>query len=231
MISLQLTLELDSPLHVGSETRQNTWADRPLLKDDAGRPYVPATSIKGRLRYEMELVTRHALISQGLDPDQGIVCQPPTRMCQPSLTGWNCPVCELFGSPWQESTLYFDDLVLGISETENLSLAAVRTGTRVNRRRRVVEDEFLFTTEMSTPGLPLSFSGQVRCRDSSLDLTPLYVAAQMAHQVGGVRSRGLGWCKLELEGSPEPHALAEDWLGWVQVLAERWRQYQAERPE
>src|SRR4051812_1305051 len=105
MITLTLSVELESPLHIGGETRQHTDAALPMLKTPEGLPYIPATSIKGRLRDEVERLLR----GQSL-----FVCHAPRPelMCRPVEGQTACAVCTLFGSPWQEAQLYFADLNL-----------------------------------------------------------------------------------------------------------------------
>ena len=101
MIILQFRLTLESPLHIGGEVQIDTAASRPLLKLRNGQPYVPATSIRGRLRHEVEALLRHTLGEEH-------ICHPPRpdRMCHPLQVGDPvCEVCALFGSPWRESPL------------------------------------------------------------------------------------------------------------------------------
>lgn len=220
MTSIELTLKTESPLHIGGEVQQGTWADRPIVKWRDGWPYVPATTIKGRLRHEVEMLVRRAI-------DKDAVCDSPRPegMCQPDLTGWLCPVCELFGTPWLESPLYFDDLTVSVSGTQGIPLTAVRTSTRLNPRRQVVEDKYLFDTEMTTPGLPLEFKGWVHCIGTSLDLTPLYMAAAVMANIGGGRSRGLGWCTLAVSQAPDPQLLVDRWEDWVNSQIERYLEW------
>lgn len=214
MIEFDLILDLDSPLHIGSERRQATTADRPMLKTQNGLPYIPATSIKGRLRYEVEVLLRSVL-------PEGAICNPPQpeRMCQP-IVGEPCPVCALFGSPWYEGPLYFSDLLLSGKYADQIDplkppTTTSRAGTRINRRRHVVEEKFLFDTELFEPGVPWSFWGKVRYFDEELDLTPLYVAAHGVTSIGGSRSRGLGWCRLTIDTAPSPEELIEYWSTWL----------------
>lgn len=224
MISLRLHATMQSPLHIGGETRQYTNAARPMLKTAEGYPYIPATSVKGRLRHEVERL----LLSQNIG-----VCHAPSpeSMCQPVGEQVFCPVCRLFGSPWLESALYFQDLILvdedmrllrtqrtSQRKTARAPQTESRAGIRINRYRRVVQEDFLFSTELFEPGMPWTFGGQVAFTGDTVDLAPVYLAVQAVNMLGGSRSRGLGWCQLSLlpleEGIPGLEARAELWEQW-----------------
>ncbi len=211
MISISLTVTTESPLHIGGEEQINTWADKPLVKWRNGEPYVPASTIKGRLRAELEALLRSTTLGPTL-------CQPPRaeNMCQAGRHT-PCPVCKLFGSPLQEGELYFGDLYL-TAEYDQIPQTAVRTGTRINRRRHIVEDDLLYDIELFMPGEPLVFEGVIRCF-AEQEITPLYVAARSVTMLGGGRSRGLGWGRIDIEGAPSPHELDHNWAAWIARLA------------
>lgn len=213
MIQKTIQVTLKSPLHIGGEVRRGTFADRPLLKTEEGLLYIPATSIKGRLRHEVEMILRQQNINY---PRK--ICQPPTpeRMCQ-SITGIVCPVCELFGSPWQESKLYFSDLRLSGEYAKALHLqhlppTNIRDSVTINRKRRVAEDQRKFTTELFEPGIDWTLSGTINCRvPNEVMLTPLYLAARSITMMGGSRSRGLGWCEVLLTPDEDLNSLWQQW--------------------
>lgn len=208
MTSISLTLIVESPLHIGSEERANTWADKPLAKQPNGAPYIPATTIKGRLRAELEMLLRGTVLESKL-------CQPPRpeNMCQAGRPA-PCPVCKLFGSPLNEGVLFFDDLTL-ITPYDPIPTSVARTGARMNRCRRVVEDELLFDIELFMPGEELQFAGEIHHYTAPEELIPLYVAARSVTMLGGGRSRGLGWVRIEMEGMPPPEKLSRRWETWI----------------
>ncbi len=223
MTRLTLSVTTHSPLHIGGETRQNTDATRPMLKTAAGLPYIPATSIKGRLRHEVERLLRGAL-------GPGAVCDAPVaeRMCQPlDDAAGVCPACHLFGSPWREAALYFHDLDRITVDGAEISLmrrdgiapqTQTRAGVRINRRRRVVEDQFLFDTELFEPGIPWTFSGTANYLGRHpQNLVLIYMAARAVTMMGSARSRGLGWSTLVVEGedgAPSAEELQAMWTAW-----------------
>lgn len=235
MKNLLLTVTMDSPLHIGGEVRQNTDAMRPVLKTMDGLPYIPATSVKGVLRHAVEALLK------GVGVGRPPVCNAPNaeRMCQPFDDHDRvCPACRLFGSPWREASLYFPHLTLTKEylalverkRQEGVPQTYTRTGIRINRRRHVVEEQFLFTTELFEPGVPWTFSGTVQFTGKEdVELTPLYLGARAVSMLGGQRSRGLGWCQVEIAEyaaeSEDFQPIADDtiealWVEWQKEEAQ-----------
>lgn len=212
MITLNIVLELQSSLHIGGEVRQNTNATLPMLKTPEGLPYIPATSMKGRLRDEVERLLR----AQSLT-----ICDAPRpeTMCRPLAGQVACPVCQLFGSPWQEASLYFNDLHLLPEHQQMFHGRIPRTtahvSVRMNRRRRVVEDQALFDTELFQPGYPWKFQANlVYTHNSLIDLAPVLLAAKGIRMIGKARSRGLGWCSVNINEGDESLNLRNLWDTW-----------------
>jgi CRISPR/Cas system CSM-associated protein Csm3 (group 7 of RAMP superfamily) len=210
-------LQLHSPLHIGSETRLNTDADRPLLKDIDGWPYIPATSIKGALRHWLEQL----LSNSAATPRAEGMAQPLTD-AELKLAQQTDVVTQLFGSPWMESRLRFSNLVLTNRNTF-LGAEAAPTSTRVgvgmNARRRVARDEVLYSTELFAPGVPLQFRGSVTAYTNEEQTALIIGALQTLIHLGSGRSRGLGWCKVVVEApqyTPEQlRSLLSAWFGSV----------------
>lgn len=219
MIELTLQLATSTPLHIGGEVRHNTTATRPLLKTSNGLPYIPAPSVKGRLRHATEAFLR----GQGY-----FVCQSPAPeyMCQSlaDADGDYCPVCRLFGAPWREAPLHFSPLHLSQDDTKDFGAyvpgTTARVGIRINRKRRSVQENFLFDTELFEPGYPWRFTGHARYSGADLaDLAPVLLAARMVTMMGGSRSRGLGWGKFSIALSEEPEQMLP--------LTALWQEWQA----
>ena len=105
-----------------------------MLKERDGWPFVPATLLKGRLRHYVEQVASTL---------------PQMTVYNPhDLTIINADdlVSTLFGTPWQQSPLYFEDLPLTGPPAllrwrqDNRRLpprSTQRTSVSLNRRRRV----------------------------------------------------------------------------------------------
>ncbi|MEJ5312384.1 MAG: RAMP superfamily CRISPR-associated protein [Anaerolineae bacterium] len=199
MAVIDVTLTFQTPLNVGSGAQQGTLADRAMIKDQRGWPYVPASALKGRLRHAVEQVAAGLGIS---------VCVTHQKMCP--IDGKYCPVCCIFGSPWRPGQLRFTRLNLVAPDwlIERLEKnprvpprTTLRYGVALSRRRGVAEDALLYTTELFEPGIELAFRGQLVG-----DLTPPEVALVLAGlksmpALGRGKSGGLGWLRVEAQVS------------------------------
>lgn len=215
MRAVNITITLESPLHMGSERGQETGLRSPFLKTVDGLPFIPASSVKGCLRHEAERLLRSQKIA---------ICSPPTAeyMCQSDQP---CPVCRLFGSPWYASTLYFNDLhlvnadIFTQGKTAKIPLPTARSGVRLNRKRRIAEDRSLFEKELFEPGYPWQFVSEIIYEGEDDDsLVLLYMAARAVSMLGSGRSRGLGWSEVALTETNQTIALDEMWHRWSAAL-------------
>jgi len=142
------------------------------------------------------------------------------RMCGEQRCKRNpCIICRLFGSTYTPGRLHFSDALLvqewqRIVQSDNrqtaqnpFELSIVRMGTKLERATHIVEPDFLFSFEQTADGLRFkgSIVGQVDVRSHSgvstdlpLEVWILVVALQLVDKVGGLRSRGLGRCKISV---------------------------------
>jgi CRISPR/Cas system CSM-associated protein Csm3 (group 7 of RAMP superfamily) len=199
MITIDLTLTFGSPLNIGSGAQRGTLADRAMIKDSRGWPYVPASVLKGRLRHTVEQV------ADGLGFG---ICDTHRKMCRGDDP---CAVCRIFGAPWVPGRLRFERLTLSGPQELIDSLEARtskqrypptshRYGVAISRRRGVAEENLLFTTELFEPGTSLAFSGMLRGLN---DLEPRDAALVVAGlralpALGRGKSGGLGWMSAEV---------------------------------
>lgn len=201
--SLDLKLTFDGPFNVGSGALGGSLADKPLVRDARGQPVIPGSTLKGRLRHEVERLAPVLL------PDERPPCTSPVaeRMCQGDQEP--CPVCRLFGSPWLPGRLTFSDLVLVDPKFEYPPPGHLRYGVGLSRRRRVAEDQLLYTTEVVAPGVPLTFHGTIRGEVDEVDMSLLQAGLESLFALGGGKTAGLGWFELEVTIETEaPAALA-----------------------
>jgi CRISPR/Cas system CSM-associated protein Csm3 (group 7 of RAMP superfamily) len=107
-----------------------------------------------------------------------------------------CDTCKLFGSPFQVSRIYFDDLPL----MEWAGTTQIRDGVAIDRDSEKAVDRLKFDYEVVPPGA--AFKLRVTLEeptDTDLRLTCLGLSEFVSGLggIGGKRSRGLGRCVLE----------------------------------
>lgn len=198
MIEIAVKLTFETPLNIGSGAQHGTFADRAMIKDMDGWPYVPASAFKGRLRHAVEQVA-HA---QGLSG-----CDTHHHTCRGDDP---CPVCAIFGSPWVPGRLRFARLrlegpagvVTGLEELQRqgrVPRTQVRYGVALSRRRRVSEDRLLYTTELFEPGTQLEFGGMLRGEITRRDAALVVAGLRLLPAVGRGKTGGLGWVHTHAE--------------------------------
>ena len=195
MVTIDLTLTFQTPLNIGSGAQRGTLADRAMIKDDQGWPYVPASALKGRLRHAVEQVVA------GLGQR---VCITHQNMC-PDESGYVCPVCRIFGAPWVPGRLRFAQLTLSGPEelvrlledrqrqTRQPPRTSHRYGVALSRRRGVAEEALLYTTELFEPGTPLEFSGTLSGDLTVAEAALVIAGLRLMPALGRGKSGGLGW--------------------------------------
>lgn len=199
MVEIEIEVICRTPVNIGSGAQQGTLAQRGMLKDAQGWPYIPASTIKGRLRHAVEQIAQ----SQGL-----FVCHTHQDMCRENF----CLVCQLFGSPWQRGSIQFVDLVLaGPAEVvawkngEDEARKGMRPhtshrfGVALNRQRRVAEDALLYRTELLWPGLPLTFKGTLQAPLALKQVAYLVAGLHYLPALGRSKSSGLGWVMVQVK--------------------------------
>ena len=192
MVEIRLQLVFETLLNIGSGAKQGTLAQRGMIKDRHGWPYIPATTLKGRLRHAVEQVSQTLKLAPP-------ICLTHHDMCRRQL----CAACQLFGSPWAEGLLRFTDLTLvgpplAVQQREESGRpprTTERTGVTLNRARRVAEDAFLYDTELLWPGIELTFGGrcwgEMERRQAALVVAGLYSLPALGRGKSG--GRGYRW--------------------------------------
>lgn len=198
MVEIGIELSCRTPLNIGSGAQQGTLAQRGMLKDAQGWPYIPASTLKGRLRHGVEQIA----LSQGV-----FVCHTHQDMCRENF----CLVCQVFGSPWQMGLAQFTNLTLAgpadvVAWKEGVDRdkrgmrprSSHRFGVALNRQRRVAEDALLYRTELLWPGLPLMFKGTIRGTLRLEQAAYLVAGLYYLPALGRSKSSGLGWIATEV---------------------------------
>lgn len=201
LVRLRVEVRLHSMLHVAGPGQPRPLVDRTVAVDEQGVPYLPASSVRGRVRAHLERLLRAC----GLP-----VCTPPrpARMCphaglEGTVDGY-CLACRLFGSPWRDAAVTVGDfrLVRGSCGAESETwerMMVVRTGVGIMRKLGTVREERLFFTEAvphAAGGDELRFAGEMEVRADRAAIGWLVAAMRLVTHLGGQKGRGLGRVEL-----------------------------------
>jgi CRISPR/Cas system CSM-associated protein Csm3 (group 7 of RAMP superfamily) len=227
-VSFELEITLDAAWQVGTGMARGL-LDRTTRRNARGEVYIPASTIKGRLRNACEHIAR-LYSSQG---NRLRTCQPPKpqEMCRGAEL---CIVCRLFGSAYAGERLFFEDAMLRPEfrdAYDPADFANSRTRVKVDRRYGIAEQGHLYTTEYAEKAL--SFRADVSGR---LPLTPLdgevnrayelillAAGVRMMRELGGDKSAGFGVCEMSFasdikigEAQVSQTELLENWLEYLE---------------
>lgn len=193
---------IDSALCIGAGGSSGSLADKPIVRNAAGRLIIPGSHLKGRWRHECEKLARSLGLSVSESPNPGAMIQTS-----------ECVISEIFGNPQIPSRLQVDDLICE-AKREDLPPEIIRPGVTINRRRGTAEDEKLYYLETSPANQQLKFTGQIHLElVSEIDYAlPLLVAGlKHINALGGSKSAGLGWLTWTL---PETLKITSTHPGW-----------------
>lgn len=167
---------------------------RRIINGHAEELVIPATTIKGKTRYECERLLRSSRVR---------VCSPPRpeSMCPNPHDEYECPICILFGRPGRKGGIRFSD-----ARVQNpkalLNDYVFRTGVSLSRQRRSAEEGKLYFAEMAAADL--SFKAMIQG-----ELQPVGGVSEQAQAglivaglksiiaLGNSKSRGSGWTRLK----------------------------------
>lgn len=190
------TIEAVTPLHIGSGKPQVEIGevDMPVLTDPNGQPYIPGSSLKGRVRAEAERIARE----KGIE-----VCSPPDvkNMCGSLKSNVDdfCICCKIFGTAGNisvASKVKFRDAY----PTERLETLLERTGIAIDREKGTVSRGALYTIQAAPAGTKFAF--EVVAENLADDELRLLLAALKSVEdsaLGGSSTRGFGKVKFNIE--------------------------------
>jgi CRISPR/Cas system CSM-associated protein Csm3 (group 7 of RAMP superfamily) len=186
MLTFEMRLTLESPLHVGIG-QPSIPADTALIvRDWRGRPCIPSTTIKGAHRHAAaELAAALGLTAcQTTDPNQ---------LCHPISGKPPCIICQMFGSTWIAGRLYYRDLV---TTAPVAPITLVRSGHYRQRRvRRSVNRQQLEAVAAGSV-----FTGQIPHILANPAQQALALAAlRSIRTLGAANSAGVGLVKIEVK--------------------------------
>lgn len=202
----QVKLDFMTPWRVGSGMGLGKLIDLRVVRDKDDMIYVPATTLKGVLRSAAQKIASiEWQYFDSITPCKGKISDV---ICKDNPV---CIICRMFGSPYREAKLRFQDLYLDTDmdlafKNSQVTLddmrvwpAEVKASTKISRIFRTVSHGQLFTLETAPKWM--SLSGEIENLD---DLEPeeeelLLLSAKFVTHLGGTKSRGLGRANLRIE--------------------------------
>ena len=201
-----LLIEVDGPLAVNTGFRRGL-IHRTVERDAGGLAYIPASSLKGRVRRACEQVAKQVGLRVCLAPRPGGMCSAHTQ--QP------CLVCRVFGTPGRGSELHWQDArlvqdyrnVFVGGETNRQAQFYTRTQVQLSRALGIAAPDHLFTSEFAIENL--RFESAIT---GWLDVTPiageeatggyelllLLAGLRLVNTLGSSSSRGAGHSVIHL---------------------------------
>ncbi len=201
-LRIALAIEARSALSVGAAGSAGALADKAIVRDGMGRPIIPGSQVKGKLRFAAEQLLR------SLGQDIPTPFEDAPRDEQPTL------IRAVFGSPQLVSPLRFADLCADLTPREARlpQVTRIRPSVTLNRRRGAAEDQRLVLQEVTREGLVFRSEEAITgTLDNLTQVALLWAAIQLTDRWGGAKSRGLGWCSLsaQVHWNAEPIAPSE----------------------
>lgn len=203
------TLTARTALRIGAGRSQAlSGSDLPVLRDVAGRPFIPGASLKGALRARAEAL----LVAAGQDVRDFQGLEDALRdTIQPIITGakkdsdkaqeiWSkSTLIDLtFGAPWVAGRLFVRDAPV-LAESW-FGQHEVRNGVGLNRDTETAEENILYNYEVTPAGTQFAFRLTLENAEDwqrGLVLLLLRPFERGEAAIGGFRSRGLGQVQLE----------------------------------
>jgi CRISPR-associated protein Csm3 len=197
---------MESGLHVGGGRETLTTTDSAVMKFIDDRPFIPGSSMKGAFRSAVERAVASLaprVRSCGLFDGNDDRCPTPRRsgeeVAEVSLDDL-CDTCHLFGSPFMASRIRFSDLAV-ITETW-AGITEVRDGVGIDRDSERAVDRIKYDYEAVPSETEFEFRLVVENPDPErheLGLIAVGLRELEAGMIplGGIRSRGLGRCRLK----------------------------------
>jgi len=220
-----LTAETACRIGAGRAT-EVVGTDLPVVRDALGRPYIPGSSFKGVLRSRLESLIRAArdhrkLACNPTETDEWCITAAKIREFKRQLEedvrngkvdrherdevltqriiNDSCLVCLTFGSPWLASRVLVRDLL--VDEDLWFGQFQVRGGVAIDRDTETASEGKLYDYEVIPPGARFGFHLIVENGEPwqwGMLFAGLRTIENGSLPIGGSKSRGLGWVKLDL---------------------------------
>lgn len=205
-INLELKITFCSPFMVGSGFGMAGLVDLSTVKGRDGIVYLPGSSIKGRLRSEFKKNVEVL--------DTGSVCNSliggKTEICKAEEIKDACVICRIFGSELFEGSLIFEDAVMDEKTSDILSKietdralplfqSSIRTGIKINRQLKTVDEGALFTIEAANASIILTSRIHGSCQLGDDEYAYLKGTIETITHLGGNKARGMGRCTIAVK--------------------------------
>lgn len=181
---INMKLSFQAPIHITGDRR--IWgADKAAALSPQGSFVIPASTLKGNLRFRAETLLRTWGHEVCQSPEPGAMCHELSKLCL---------VCQVFGNARYKSVLRFSEAQVAPKE----ATSEIRSGVSISRQRRTSMEQRLFfiETASSEPSTEwaASASGHFPTKQAALEAIALiYLAAKSGPAIGGGKSRGLGY--------------------------------------
>ena len=210
-INLNLSISYLSSFYIGSGVGDNKRVDNTVVKNSNGLPYIPGSSIKGRVKYNLNKILNSISLNDidSFDDNNYSSCQNQNKICKTKHVKESCLNCRLFGSEFFNGSLMFSQGSLSeeLKETINeyggiknyvTHLFDVRSSNKLNRKLNTTEPGSLFNFETINPEYTFqaTINGQVYITEMELKLFKSSI--ELIDYIGGNKSKGLSRCNIEI---------------------------------
>lgn len=205
-INLKLTITFSSPFMVGSGFGIAGLVDSSTVKDSKGIIYLPASSIKGKIKSEFKKNIESIVVSSVCNS----IVSGNKEVCKDKDIKNACIVCRIFGSEFYEGSLIFTDGVMDAEKRKKLSKiegdnilpvfqSSIRSGTKINRLLKTTEEGALFSMEGVNPAIELTSTIKGSCYMSEDQYNYFIGTIKTITHLGGNKAGGMGRCDIIVE--------------------------------
>jgi len=214
-LKLEISIACKTALHIGSGETEVV-SDAPVVKTASGEPFIPGSSLKGKLRSAVEGMAQPLdLTACMLDysysgvkccgaPDWSMENKDQIDLIRKeknekdklrNIEQITCDVCQLFGSPLKASKVFVSD---GIC-TDWTGIFEVRDSVVIDRDSETAAENLKFNYEVVPAGTKFSFMIEIEDpQDKELALIgAVLLSWQQGFLLGGMTARGLGRMEIE----------------------------------
>lgn len=202
----QFTLDFDSDWHLGSGSGRSGSVDASVVRDRNGLPYVPGTSMRGVLRHAAETI---ALGLDGGKPDSWCEWVEWLFGSQPSLSRTDAPHSPTSGALRVGAARLSPDAAAFLMRAHlSDAIVSIRPGVQIDTETGTARPDFLRMLEVAPADTRLIGTIRPVTDIPQTGLALLVAAASMVRAIGAKRRRGLGRCRLHLDGFQLEDAVA-----------------------